>query len=294
MRVVRVAAPAAGLALLLSGAAGTPAFPGDARAESGDMRSGLPDLPVPGGDARPIMERANLAYYYAGRDMRAKMTLELGAGQESKRRRVMTVLRLSEAPGGEQKYFLYFHHPGDVRRMSCMTWKHVAGADDRWMYVPLSGRVVRVRAAERSSFLGSEFVREEFSGRDVDAEEHRFVREEKLDGRGCYVVESLPKQSEEFARFISWIDRATALPLRQEFWNGRGERTRVFVAGRIEDIASRANPRRTYPTLMERTMTNASGRWTKVTLDSVLYDVGLRNEDFSERHLRTPISEWLP
>ena len=252
------------------------------------------DTPAPGSDARSIMERSNLAYYYAGHDMRAKMTLELGSAQEAKRLRIMTVLRLNQTVGGDQRYFLYFHQPGDARRMSCMTWKHVGAADDRWMYVPLSGHVVRVRAAERSSFLGSEFMREEFSGRDVDADEHRFVHGEKLGDRDCYVIESLPKQSEEFARCTSWIDRATYLPLRQEFWNARGERTRVFAAGRIEEIASRVNSTRTYPTAMERTMANASGRWSKITLDSVYYDVGLQDGDFSQRHLRTPISEWLP
>ncbi len=248
----------------------------------------------PGSDARWIMERSNLAYYYAGSDARYGMALEMGFREEPKRFRVMTVLRWSEAPGGEQRYLLYFHKPGDVRRMSCMTWKHVGAADERWIYVPASGQILKVRAPERSSFLGSEFVREEFSGRDVDADQHRFVRNERLQGRDCYVVESTPRKVEEFTRFTSWIDRVTFLPLRQEFWNSRGERSRVFVGGRIAEVSSRADPGRTYPTLMERSMTNASGRWTKVSLDSVVYDVGLRETDFSEAHLRTPMREWLP
>jgi hypothetical protein len=252
-----------------------------------------PPQTAPGADARWIMERSNLAHYYAGRDTRYNMVLEMGYPGEPNRLRVMTVLRWSEAPGGEQKYLLYFHKPGDVRRMSCMTWKHVGGADARWIYAPGLG-ILPVRAPERSSFLGSEFVREEFSGRDVDADQHRFVRNDRLGGRDCYVVESTPKETEEFTRFTSWIDRATFLPLRQEFWNSRGERSRVFVGGGIAEIRSRGERGRTYPTLTERSMTSASGRWTKMSVDSVAYDLGLHESDFSEAHLQTPVGEWLP
>lgn len=175
-----------------------------------------------------------------------------------------------------------------------MTLKHVGAADERWMYVPAAGRVMQVVAPERSSFLGSEFVREEFSGRDVGADTHRFLRSERLHGHDCYVVESTPKEPEDFTRFTSWIDRATFLPLRQEFWNSRGERSRVFVGGRIAEIPSLTERGRKYPTLLERSMTNAAGRWTTMSLDSVQYDVGLHDSDFSEEHLRTPMREWLP
>ncbi len=263
-------------------------------APGGGARGDRAETAATSGDARWIMERSNLAYYYSGHDMRYRMVLEVGFRDEPKRLRVMTVLRWSQAPGGEQKYLVYFLQPGDVRRMSCMTWKHVHADDERWMYVPASGRVLPVRAPERSSFLGSEFVRQEFSGRDVDADQHRFVRNERLGGRDCYVVESTPRDAEDFARVTSWIDRVTFLPLRQEFWNTRGERWRVFVAGRIAEIPSREDPDRKYPTLMERSMTNVSGRWSKMSVDSVTYDLGLREADFSEQHLRVPLGQWLP
>jgi outer membrane lipoprotein-sorting protein len=245
-------------------------------------------------DGRAIVERSYEALYYPGHDMRAKVTMELGTGGEVRRLRVMTMLRLNTASGGEQKYLLYFHKPGDVRRMSCMVWKHVGQPDDRWMFVPASGRVLRVEAPERSSFLGSDFVREEFSGRDVDADDHRLLRTEKVMGRDCYVVESVPRKIEDFTKCVSWIDQSTFLPLRQEFWDEQGERSRTFTAGRIEAIPSKSRAGRVYSTLMERSMTDVSGRWTRVTLDSVAYDLGLHEDDFSNAHMQTAVSAWLP
>jgi outer membrane lipoprotein-sorting protein len=287
-RRARAIAPPFALILALSStlAAGSTAYP----------RPPAGELPVAAGEsARPIMERMNRAYYYPGQDMRAGVVMQLGEGARTVRTRVMTLLRWNVAPEGDQRYLLYFHQPGDVRRMSCMVWKHVGAPDDRWMFVPLTNRVVRVRSPERSSFLGSEFVREELAGRDVDADTHALIRMETLDGRDCYVVESEPKIVEDFTRYTSWIDRATFLPLRQEFRDVRGEVSRVFTAAPPVEIPSARIRGRSYPVLLSRTMTaRPGGRWTTVVMDSVSFDIGLKQEDFSESHLRTPLQDWLP
>lgn len=265
-----------------------------AAAPSGNIRGAT--SPAGGGqapDGRTIMQRYDQAHYYAGRDMKASVVMELGSGDRATKQRAWTFLRLTSGDDGEQMYLLYFHKPIDVRRMSCMIRKHPKLRDERWMFVPASGRVLRVQASDRSSFLGSEFVREEFSGRDVDADVHSLIRTEVVGGRECYVVQSVPKARVEFSKCLSWIDRATYLPLRQEYYNERGELSRVFTGARIVDVASREHPRRTYPTLMERTMRRPAGRWTRVELDSVSYDIGLRAEDFSEGRMQEPVSDWL-
>jgi len=245
-------------------------------------------------DGTQIMTRMNDAYYYAGESFRAKVHMEIGSGETKGRERLMSLLRINAA-SGEQKYMLYFHKPGDVRRMSCMVWKHVNLPDERWMFVPITGQVVKVLAPERSSFIGSDFMREDLSGRDVGADRHTLVRQEKVDGRDCYVVESVPKKPIDFTRSVSWIDRETYLPLKQEYYDVRGKLARVFTGGRIERIASEKRPSVTYPTLMERSMRSlGSGRWTRVEFESASYDPDLKTSDFSPDRMRTPIDSWLP
>lgn len=260
-------------------------------------RAQVPDrqaaLPVP--DGRAIMTRADEALHYAGHDMRAKVRMELGSDKTATRYRVMTLLRFSAAPGGEQRYLLYFHEPGDARRMACLVYKHVGTPDERWMYVPVTGRVQRVQSPDRSSFLGSDFVREEFSGRDVDADEHRLVGRQPLEGRDCYVVVSVPRRHEEFARSISWIDAERFLPLKQEFWNHRGILTRVLTYGRVENFPSRGEPRNVHACAREWTARNVlAGHWTRIELDSVVYDIGLKESDFVQARLLMQLGDWLP
>lgn len=266
---------AAGAVLLVSGAA-----------QAADRHVAGPP------DAHEIMARMNQAYYYAGKDMQARVTMEIVSHGGDRRPRVMSVLRLTLPDGRDQKYLVYFHEPGDVRRMTCMVNKHATGADERWIFVPAVNRVRRIEAPERSRFLASDFVREEFSGRDVEADTHKLLPDSLVNGRPCWVIESAPKDAAEYTRCDSWIDKQTYLPLMQKFFDAQGQLQRVFTGGRIQEIRSHSGKR--YPTLMERTMSAPSGdHWTRITFDSVEYDTGLKDVDFSEEHMKMQLSDWL-
>jgi len=219
--------------------------------------------------------------------------MEIAEANGTKKDRLMTVLRLNLA-NDDQKYLLYFHEPGDVRRMTCMVNKYAGRNDDRWIYVPLVRKVRRVTAPERSRFLGSDFLREEFSGRDAAADSHAVVGREKRDGRDCWVIESVPKpRTAEYARCRSWIDRATDLPVRQEFRDERGELQRVFTAARIETVRGAGGER--YPFAKSRTMSGANGKQhTTLLYETVAFDTGLRETDFSQQHMQMQLSDWLP
>jgi hypothetical protein len=40
------------------------------------------------------------------------------------------MLRRDDIEGGDQKYFIYFHEPGDVCRMTFMVWKDSQEEDE--------------------------------------------------------------------------------------------------------------------------------------------------------------------
>src|SRR3990167_529338 len=156
-------------------------------------------------DAPSILAKAQEAFFYAGPDMKAKVTMDLSAPGGAKRTRVLTMLRKND--GRNQKYFMYFHEPGDVRGAAFLIWKYPEKDDDRWIFVPAVNMVRRIAARDsRSSFVGSDFSYEDVSGRDLSADSHTLAREEKLGDAGGYVIESVPKASADFTKKISWID----------------------------------------------------------------------------------------
>ena len=245
--------------------------------------AGQPQAP----SARQIIERSQLAFYYQGDDMKADIAMELIDKAGGKRMRVMTMLRRDQTEGGNQKYFIYFHEPGDVRRLTFMVWKYPDKEDERWIFIPAVDLVRRIAADDkRASFVGSDFTYEDVSGRDPAADTHTLLGEARLQERDCFLIQSVPLAPTEYTRRLVWIDQETLLPMQEEYYDIQNELFRVFTADRIEELA--------FPTVTRRTMTNVkTGHRTEVTYRSVSYNLGLKDEDFSERQMRRPPRAWI-
>ena len=208
----------------------------------------------------------------------------------------MTMLRWDEIDGGNQKYFIYFHEPGDVREMTFMVWKYPEKEDDRWTFIPAINLIRRIAADDKqSSFVGSDFTHEDVSGRDVDSDTHTILPEEHLEDDACFLIQSIPKTSTNYTKRLSWIDKDSFIPLREEYYDAQGQLFRVFTADRIEDIkVGEGEDLKVFPTVTKRTMKNImTGHRTEVTYTSVTYNLGLEVADFSERRMRKPPRSWI-
>ncbi len=237
-----------------------------------------------------IMVKSQQIFYYAGKDMKAKVSMKLISKNDKERIRELTMLRLNQDEGDEQKYYMYFHRPADVRQMTFLVWKYPDKNDDRWLYIPSIKLVRRIAANDKnSSFVGSDFTYEGISGREVSEDTHTLKGEEVLNDKSVYVVESLPKEEKSayYSRKVSWIHIENFLPLKEEYYDKRGDLYKTFTADKIELVEGIA-------TILQRTMVNAqSGHRTVVTFEAVSYDVGLEDSIFSERYLRNPPREWI-
>jgi outer membrane lipoprotein-sorting protein len=239
-------------------------------------------------DGRTIIANSLQAFYYTADDMHARVFMRLINAQGRERSREMTMLRKNIGDEGEQRYYIYFHAPPDVKGTAFMVWKHLQQEDDRWIFIPAIKLVRRIAADDkRSSFVGSDFTYEDVSGRAVDDETHTLLRTEELDGRPVYVVESTPKEKADYERRVSWIDRERWLPLREEYFDIRGEKVRLFTAEQVAQVGG-------YWTAMVRTMKNLqTGHRTETRFEQVDYAIELQQSLFSERYLRNPPSQWI-
>jgi hypothetical protein len=174
--------------------------------------------------------------------------------------------------------------------MTFMVWTYPGRDDDRWLFVPAIKLVRRIAADDsRSSFVGSDFTYEDVSGRDIELDTHTLLREEAVAGTSASVIESVPTagSASEYGRKLSWIAKDTSLPLKEEYYDRRGQLARVFTANEVQTIGG-------HPTVMRRTMRDVKREHrTEVVFESVRYDVGLAEELFAERYLREPPAEWI-
>ena len=218
--------------------------------------------------------------------MRARITMRLVSKDGAERVREMTMTRRTVREGGEQRYFVFFHRPPDVRDLAFLVWKYPGRDDDRWLYVPALKLVRRIAASDKhTSFVGSDFSYEDVSGREPEDDSHKFLREEPAGGREAYVVESVPKEPADLSRKLSWIDKAMWLPLKEEYYDRRGGLARVYTAEEVKEVQG-------FWSAVKRLMRNVqSGHRTDVVFDDLRYNLKLSPELFSERALRAPPAE---
>ncbi|MBI5525630.1 MAG: outer membrane lipoprotein-sorting protein [Deltaproteobacteria bacterium] len=245
-------------------------------------------VPAEAASADDIVAKSQRAYFYAGSDMKARVLMTLASAGGQKRTRELTMLRRNKGDAGEQQYFMYFHQPADVKAMTFLVEKYPNKDDDRWLFIPGINMVKRIAARDAAqSFVGSDFTYEHVSGRDLDADEHRLLPDEKVEGKDCHVVESVPRSAAEYKRKRAWIDKSTLLPLKEEYFDGKGELFKAFKADEVRSIGG-------VPTVIRRTMTNRkTGHTTTVSFTDVAYDAGIEADIFTERYLRDPPGRWI-
>jgi outer membrane lipoprotein-sorting protein len=232
-----------------------------------------------------IVRKANLAAYYQGADGRSNVKMTIKDAGGTVREREFTVLRKNVTEGGDQKFFVHFHQPSDVRRMTYLVWKHVGDQDDdRWLYMPALDLVKRIAAGDkRTSFAGSHFLYEDVSGRDINDDTHTLA--ETTDKH--YVLKNVPKdpQSVEFASYTVWIDRTTFLPMKAEYVNDQGKVYRVVEALEVKTIDG-------FPTVVRSVARDVLGGGETVSeFSDIRYNIDLKDDVFEERSLRRPPKE---
>jgi outer membrane lipoprotein-sorting protein len=226
-----------------------------------------------------IVNRANLAAYYGGNDGRAQVAMTITDAQGRERTREFVILRRDVEDGGDQQFYVYFEKPSDVRKMVFMVHKHVNGDDDRWLYLPSLDLVKRIAASDkRTSFVGSNFLYEDVSGRGVEEDVHELV--ETTDK--AYVLKNTPKDAAnvEFAYYTVWIDKNTFIPLKAEYVDRQGQTYRLVEALEVEEIQG-------IPTVTRsRVRDLAGGGETVSVFTGITYNIGLEEKIFTERYLR--------
>lgn len=233
-----------------------------------------------------IIQKTNHAAYYQGKDGRARVKMAIKDKQGNVREREFTILRKNkDEKDEEQNFFVYFQRPADVREMVFMVWKHVGKDDDRWLYLPALDVVRQIAASDkRTSFVGSSFYYEDVSGRGISEDTHELVETTN----DYYVIKNTPKNpgSVEFDSYKMYIHKATFIPVKIEYEKG-GNVYRIGEALKVDDIQG-------YKTVTQSKMTDLN-TGTETTLEylKVEYDLGIKDEIYTERFMRRPPKEYL-
>jgi outer membrane lipoprotein-sorting protein len=231
-----------------------------------------------------VVSKANLAAYYAGDDGKAEVNMTITDSQGRERTREFIILRKDKEDGKAQFFYVYFKKPSDVSKMVFMVHKHVDKDDDRWMYLPALDLVKRIAASDkRTSFVGSNFMYEDVSGRNLAEDKHELVESNDTQ----YVIKNTPVKPDEveFSSYTVQIDKKTFLPVKAVYLDKNGKEYRIVEATKVEEVDG-------IPTVTESKVTDlAAGSNTVSKFSNIKYNIGLKEDIFTERYLRRPPRE---
>ena len=243
------------------------------------------EVPAKIEDVNSLVDKANFIAYYQGQDGKARVKMTITDKQGRQRRSEFIILRKDVKDGGDQKYYVYFRRPAAVREMVYIVHKH-AGLDkddDRWLYLPALDLVRRIAAGDkRTSFVGSDFLYEDVSGRSPELDIHELI--ETTDK--FFLLKNVPKRPDavEFSYYNVTIDPNTYMPMKMEYYDKQGKLYRIIESKKVEKVKG-------FPTTIKSVALDLkTGSKTEMEFTNVDYNVNLK-DIFTERYLRRPPRE---
>ncbi len=186
---------------------------------------------------RQIVDKAyNLP---SGDDKTSTLTMTLINKQG--KQRVRKIKQFSKDFGDVEKSIMFFQSPADVKNTSFMNWSYddENKDDDQWIYLPTLKKTKRISSDSKSDyFMGSDFTYDDLGDRKLDADTHKLLRTETVNGHACYVVESVSKDEDYmYSKTITWIRKDNFVGVKKEFYDEDEELLKILTIKKVQKIS---------------------------------------------------------
>ena len=233
--------------------------------------------------ASDIVERARNRIQSETTSTRSRMVLTARNGNTTER--VIDQYSKDDSQGNG-RMVIVFQSPSSVAGTRFLTRENANRTNDQWIFQPnLGNRARRLVASEGSaSFLGTDLSNDDIASlsRKTDLDNHSLLREESLNGRACYVIESIPKDSGyQYSKMILWIDTDNFVNHKVELYDRRGNHIKTLETLELKEIQGRLTP------VAIRMSTLATGTSTTIYSDIVRYDDNIPEGVFTTQFLET-------
>ncbi|MCE0493287.1 outer membrane lipoprotein-sorting protein [Vibrio salinus] len=208
------------------------------------------------------------------------MILKNAEGDES--RRVMRMKSLEVENDGD-KGLTIFDEPRDVQGTAFLTYSHITGADDQWLYLPALKRVKRISSRNKSGpFMGSEFSYEDLSSFEIGKYHFNYLRDETISGQPCFVVEEKPlDKMSGYTKLITWVNKSEYVPMKVEYFDRKHTKLKTLI---LTDYKQYLNK---YWRALTLKMTNhQTGKITILKTSNIEFQTGLKERDFNKNILK--------
>jgi len=175
---------------------------------------------------------------------------------------------------------MFFQSPADVKNTAFMNWSYDSDkSDDQWIYLPAIKKTKRISSDSKSDyFMGSDFTYDDLGDRKLDADNHKLLREETIDGKECYVVQSTSKDEDYmYSKTVTWIRKDNFVGMKKEFYDEDEELLKILTIKKLEKISG-------FWVITNSEMKNVQkNHKTSMILSDVKVNTGVSASKFTER-----------
>ncbi len=213
-----------------------------------------------------------------GDDQTSLLTMTLTNKQG--KQRVRKISQFTKDFGDVEKSIMFFQSPADVKNTSFMSWSYDSDKnDDQWIYLPALKKTKRISSDSKSDyFMGSDFTYDDLGDRKLEADTHKLLREETVDGKDCFVVESVSNDEDYmYSKTITWIIKDSFIGYQKEFYDEDEDLLKVLSIKKYEEMSG-------IFVITNSEMKNVQkDHTTSMVLSDVEINTGVSASKFSER-----------
>ena len=213
-----------------------------------------------------------------GDDQVADLTMTLT--NKSGKQRVRKIKQFTKDLGEVEKSIMFFLSPADVKNTSFMSWSYDSDqSDDQWIYLPALKKTKRISSDSKSDyFMGSDFTYDDLGDRKLENDTHKLLREETIDGKECFVVESVTKDEDYmYSKTITWILKDNFIGYKKEFYDEDEDLLKILSIKKYEEFSG-------FLIITNSEMKNVQkNHKTSMVLSDVQVNIGISASKFTER-----------
>jgi outer membrane lipoprotein-sorting protein len=143
---------------------------------------------------------------------------------------------------GLQKSMIKVTNPADLRNMGVLTIQKSALQSDQWLYLPDLGRSRRIASSNKSDrFMASDITFGDLEPEVLERWNFRLLSEQNLGDNTCYVVEAIPKSSQDikdygYSKRLIWVQKSNYFIRQIEYYDKEGQKEKIQINDEIVQV----------------------------------------------------------
>jgi Outer membrane lipoprotein-sorting protein len=230
--------------------------------------------------AAQIIDKMESGFQNENMLMQFKMTIHSKSGQARERK----LRARMKKENNLSRSVISFEEPADVRAVKFLVIENKDRDDDQMLYLSSIKRVRRIASSQRSgSFMGTDFSYNDLTSHDPDEGKHERLADETLDGKDCYVVESIPNDPEDYGygKAVWWVQKGNLVAQKADLYDKSLKLQKEMSASNLDEY--KPGKWLAKKIIMKNVQ---KGTWTQIDILKHKSDADIGDDYFTERFLK--------